>query len=341
MGDAPLTLHPAPSTGNVWHDLHGRAHTYLRISVTDRCNLRCRYCMPAEGLEWLPRDEILSFEEITRLAGVFYDRGVRKIRFTGGEPTMRRDLPRLVAMVRDRCPDASLHMTTNGLALERDVTALREAGLAGLNVSLDSLDAATFAAITRRDRFAETWAGIEAAYAMGYRPLKLNCVVLRGMNDHEAPAFVELTRERAFDVRFLEYMPYGRANRLQPEYVSGEEIRARIEAAGHRLEPVLWDGGPARSWRVPGHAGTIGFITAVSHHFCGTCNRLRLTADGFFVHCLYGEKRLNLRDPLRDGAEDDELAAAIQQELDRKWAAHPDLTAGRIPVLGTMSQIGG
>jgi cyclic pyranopterin phosphate synthase len=332
---------PASSLGGVWRDSHGRTHTYLRISVTDRCNLRCRYCMPAEGLEWLPRAEILSFEEITRLAGIFHDRGARKIRFTGGEPTARKDLPRLVAMVRERCYEAVLHMTTNGLTLHRDAAALKEAGLQGLNVSLDSLDRATFAAIARRDRFAETWAGIEAAYALGFRPLKLNCVVLRGTNDHEAPAFVGLTRDRDFDVRFLEYMPYGHANTLQPEYVAGEEIRRRIEDAGYRLEPLRWDGGPARCYRVPGHQGRVGFITAVSHHFCGACNRLRLTADGYFVNCLYGEKRLNLRDPLRAGAGDDELADLIQSELDRKWAAHPDLAQGAIPVLGTMSQIGG
>jgi molybdenum cofactor biosynthesis protein A len=331
----------AATLEGVWHDLHGRPHTYLRISVTDRCNLRCRYCMPAEGLEWLPRQEILSFEEITRLAGVFHSRGVSKIRFTGGEPTVRKDLPVLVAMVRERCPSATLHMTTNGLTLRRDAAALKQAGLSGLNVSLDSLDPATFAAISRRDRFAETWAGIETAYELGFRPLKLNCVVLKGANDHEAPAFVALTRDRDFDVRFLEYMPYGHANTLQPEYVSGEEIRRRIEEAGYILEPLDWDGGPARSYRVPGYRGRVGFITAVSHHFCGACNRLRLTADGYFVNCLYGEKRLNLRDPLRSGADDDELAELIQSELDSKWAAHPDLAEGEIPVLGTMSQIGG
>ncbi len=324
-----------------WVDPHRRRHDYLRISVTDRCNLRCRYCMPAEGLEWLPREEILSFEEIVRLAGVFHDRGVRKIRFTGGEPTVRRDLPRLVAMVRERCPEAGLYMTTNALLLGRDVGALREAGLSGLNISLDSLDPGTFQRITRRDRFAETWAGIEAAYESGYRPLKINCVVLRGLNDHEAPAFVELTRDRAFDVRFLEYMPYGVQNRLQPEYVSGAETRQGIEAAGHRLETLPWDGGPSRPYRVPGFAGTVGFITAVSHHFCGDCNRLRLTADGYFVNCLYGPKRADLKPVLRGGGSDDDLAAAIQEELDRKWAAHPDLTDGLIPVLGTMSQIGG
>ncbi len=337
----PETARPAPSPGGRWQDLHGRAHTYLRISVTDRCNLRCRYCMPEEGLEWLPRDEILSFEELARLAGVFHDRGVTKIRFTGGEPTLRRELPRLVAMVGERCPEASLHMTTNALTLSRDAAAYRAAGLAGLNVSLDSLDPAVFRAITRRDRFHQAWAGTMAAYEMGYRPLKLNCVVLRGLNDREAPAFVELTRDRELDVRFLEYMPYGHANSLQPEYVPGEETFARIVEAGYELLRVEWDGGPARSWRVPGFAGSVGFITAVSHHFCGTCNRLRLTADGYFVHCLYGEKRLCLREPLRAGASDDELAGLIQQELDRKWAAHPDLTTGEIPVLGTMSQIGG
>ena len=244
-------------------------------------------------------------------------------------------------MIRERCPRASLHMTTNALLLARQAEALAAAGLRGLNVSLDSLDPETFARMTRRDRFAETWEGIQAAWGMGFRPLKLNCVVLRGLNDAEAPAFVELTRSREIDVRFLEYMPYGQLNELQPEYVPGDETRDRIEAAGYRLVPVEWDGGPARSWRVPGFRGTVGFITAVSHHFCGRCNRLRLTADGYFVNCLYGEKRANLRDSLREGATDGELASIVQAELDRKWAAHPDLTAGAIPVLGTMSQIGG
>jgi molybdenum cofactor biosynthesis protein A len=297
--------------------------------------------MPEEGVEWMPRADLLTFEEIARLAGIFYERGVRKIRFTGGEPTVRRDLPRLVAMVRDRCPEAVLAMTTNGMTLAREAGLLRRAGLSSLNVSLDSLDPATFAAITRKDRFGQVWDGIEAAGEVGFRPLKINCVVLRGLNDHEVPDFVALTRDRDLDVRFLEYMPYGNANTLQPQYVSGEAIRARIESAGYRLEALPWDGGPARPWRVPGHVGTVGFITAVSHHFCGSCNRLRLTADGYFVNCLYGEKRMSLREPLREGATDEELAALIQLELDRKWAAHPDLAAGEIPVLGTMSQIGG
>lgn len=322
-------------------DRHDRIHDYLRISVTDRCNLRCRYCMPADGLEWLDREEILSFEEVTRLAGVFYDRGVRKIRLTGGEPTLRRDFVRLVAMLDERCPEASLHMTTNALRLAEHAVALKEAGLDGLNISLDTLDGETFRHITRRDRLEPTWDGIETAYELGYRPLKLNCVVMRGVNESEAPRFVELTRERAFDVRFLEYMPYGQLNHLQPEYVSGDETRERIEAAGYELEPLPWDGGPSRPYRARGHVGTVGLITAVSHHFCDRCNRLRLTADGYFVNCLYGPKRADLKPALRRGASDAELAALIAAELDRKWAAHPDLTSGTIPVLGTMSQIGG
>ena len=297
--------------------------------------------MPEEGVEWVERDEILSFEEITRLAGIFHDRGVTKIRFTGGEPLARRDLPALVAMIHGRCPDAALHMTTNAVHLDRHVRSLRSAGLDGLNVSLDSLDAETFAAMTRRDRYASARRGIEAAWESGFRPLKVNCVVLRGVNDHEAPDFVALTRERPIEVRFLEYMPYGEANTLQPEYVSGEEIRERIEAAGYALEPLAWDGGPARPYRAPGHAGTVGFITAVSHHFCDACDRLRLTADGFFVNCLYGPKRCDLKPLLRGGASDSEIASAIQSELELKWEAHPDLTSGEIPVLGTMSQIGG
>jgi cyclic pyranopterin phosphate synthase len=327
--------------GAPWTDRHGRIHDYLRISVTDRCNLRCRYCMPREGLPWLPREELLTFEEIARLAGVFHDRGVRKIRITGGEPTVRRELPRLVAMLRERCPGASLHMTSNALLLGRFARDLYHAGLRGLNLSLDSLDRESFHRITRRDFLRETLQGIDAAYDLGFRPLKINCVVMGGVNDREAPAFVKLARDREIDVRFLEYMPYGNLNVLQPEYVPGEEIRRRIVAAGYELEPLPWDGGPARPYRVPGHAGTIGFITAVSHHFCGRCNRLRLTADGYFVNCLYGEKRANLRDPLRQGGTDAELAGIVRTELDRKWAAHPDLTAGAIPVLGTMSQIGG
>lgn len=327
--------------GAPWVDRHGRIHDYLRISVTDRCNLRCRYCMPAEGLPWLPREDLLTFEEITRLAGIFHERGVRKIRITGGEPTVRRELPRLVAMLRERCGGASLHMTSNALLLGRFARDLYGAGLRGLNLSLDSLDRETFHRITRRDLLRETLQGIDAAYDLGFRPLKINCVVMRGVNEGEAAGFVELTRDREIDVRFLEYMPYGNLNVLQPEYVPGEEIRRRIEAAGYELEPLPWDGGPARPCRVPGHVGTVGFITAVSHHFCGRCNRLRLTADGYFVNCLYGDKRANLRDSLREGATDGELASIVQAELDRKWAAHPDLTAGAIPVLGTMSQIGG
>ncbi len=334
-------MSPTASPPSGWTDLHGRRHRYLRISVTDRCDLRCRYCMPAEGLDWLDRDEILSFEEVTRLAGLFHDRGVDKIRFTGGEPLARRDLPALIGMIHGRCPEARLHMTTNATRLARHARELRAAGLEGLNVSLDSLDPDTFAAVTRRDRFAGTWAGIEAAWEMGFRPLKINCVVLRGTNDHEVAAFVELTRERAIEVRFLEYMPYGHVNELQPEYVSGGEVRERIEAAGYELEPLEWDGGPARPWRVPGFAGTVGLITAVSHHFCGSCDRLRLTADGFFVNCLYGSKRCDLKPLLRGGASDQEIAAAIDAELSLKWAAHPDLAAGEIPVLGAMAQIGG
>ncbi len=328
--------HPRP-----WIDSHDRRHRYLRISVTDRCNLRCAYCMPEEGMEWLAREEILSFEEITRLAGIFHDRGVDKIRFTGGEPLARKDLPALVAMIHGRCPDASLHMTTNAVHLDRHARALRSAGLDGVNVSLDSLDAETFARMTRRDRYAQARRGIETAWDAGFRPLKINCVVLAGMNDGEAPDFVELTKDREIHVRFLEYMPYGEANTLQDEYVSGAEIRDRIEAAGYRLEPLDWDGGPARPYRVPGHAGTVGFITAVSHHFCDECDRLRLTADGFFVNCLYGPKQCDLKPLLRGGGSDSEIASLIQAELDRKWAAHPDLTSGEIPVLGTMSQIGG
>ncbi|MDX1623696.1 MAG: GTP 3',8-cyclase MoaA [Gemmatimonadota bacterium] len=324
-----------------WIDGHGRAHVYLRISVTDRCNLRCRYCMPEEGLEWVEREEILAFEEVVRLAGIFHDRGVEKIRFTGGEPLARKDLPTLVAMVHGRCPRASLHMTTNAVHLDRHVRALRSAGLEGLNVSLDSLDPDTYAEIVRRDRFESAWRGIEAAKKLGFEPLKINCVVLRGVNDREVADFVALTRDRDIEVRFLEYMPYGDANTLQPEYVSGEETRERIEAAGYRLERLPYEGGPARTYRVPGHAGTVGFITSVSHHFCDDCDRLRLTADGHFVNCLYGPKRCDLKPLLRGGASDEEIAAAIQEELNRKWAEHPDLTDGEIPVLGTMSQIGG
>jgi len=330
-----------PPESAFWTDRHDRVHTYLRISVTDRCNLRCRYCMPAEGLEWIEREDVLSYEEITRLAGIFHDRGVTKIRFTGGEPLARRDVPALVGMVHGRCPDASLHMTTNAVLLGRHARALRASGLEGLNISLDSLDPDTFAEIVRRDRLGETLEGIETAWDLGFRPIKINCVVLRGINLDEVADFVELTRDRPLDVRFLEYMPYGHANELQPEYVSGEEIRERIESAGYALEPLPWDGGPARPFRVPGHAGSLGFITAVSHHFCDSCNRLRLTADGYFVNCLYGEKRLDLKPLLRGDASDDAIAAAILGELEAKWEAHPDLTRGEIPVLGSMSQIGG
>jgi GTP 3',8-cyclase len=322
-------------------DTFGRIADDLRISVTDRCNFRCTYCMPAEGLQWLPREEILRFEEIDRLAGIFRDLGVRSLKLTGGEPTVRAELPKLVAMLRTTAPDADMSMTTNGILLERLAVPLAEAGLDRVSVSCDSLLRHRFAEMTRRDALEKVHAGIAAAVAAGLTPLKINCVVIAGQNDDEAVEFARYARETGHEVRFIEYMPLDADNSWERDkVVPAAHILQRIDSEF----PLVSEHGPepATTFRfADGAPGAIGVIASVTEPFCDTCNRLRLTSDGQFRSCLFSLDEVNLRDPTRAGATDSELEALIRDAVWRKWEGHrinhPDFVRpGR-----SMSMIGG
>jgi len=341
----PITLYPAAVTEGGAHaarDAFGRAMTYLRISLTDRCNFRCLYCMPAVGMKFQPRDEHLTDDELLRLVGLFAKLGVTKLRLTGGEPTVR---PRLVELVRGMkaVPGIEeLSMTTNALLLSRIAEPLKDAGLDRVNVSIDTLDPDKFKLMTRGGRLDLVWAGIEAADAVGLRPIKLNSVVVRGQNDHEVGTLAELTVERPWQVRFLEIMPLEGVGDVHDQgLVTGEETLARLEARFGPLDPVETDpSDPARLWRIRGAAGTVGFISPVSAPFRAACNRVRLTADGKLRLCLLRPDEADLRDLLRSGADDEALERRMRVAVWRKPWGHGLGEGERVTVRG-MSQIGG
>ncbi len=306
-------------------DRFSRRHDYLRISVTDRCNLRCVYCMPAEGVVWRERAEILRYEEIARLAAIFVRHGVRKIRLTGGEPTVRRELPRLIGRLRELPGLATLLMSTNGVLLASQAAAYRQAGLDGLNISLDTLRPERFAQMTLRDNHADVLAGIAAALAAGFTSLKVNVVIMRGVNDDELVAFAEFAAAHPLEVRFIEFMPFDRNDWSAGRLVPYAEMRRRIEAT-FRLEQL--DPGPnavAKEFAIAGGLGRLGFVTSMTENFCAGCNRLRLTADGKMKNCLFSTGETDLRGPLRAGATDAELTALIGQCVLGKWAGHPPM----------------
>ncbi|MGH2792804.1 MAG: GTP 3',8-cyclase MoaA [Actinomycetota bacterium] len=324
-------------------DRFGRVATDVRISVTDRCNLRCTYCMPAEGLQWLPKAEILSYEEIARLARLFHSLGVRTIRLTGGEPTVRRDLPDLVRMLRAEAPEADISMTTNGLVLDELATPLKEAGLDRINVSVDSLLRHRFAEMTRRDALERVMTGLRAADAAGLSPIKLNCVVVNGTNDDEVADFAAFARETGYDVRFIEYMPLDADHGWErAKVMPSREVLARI---GERFPLVAIehdDPSPATSYRfADGAPGTVGVIASVTEPFCDACDRMRLTADGQFRSCLFALEETNLRDPLRAGVPDAELEKLIRGAMWEKWAGHRINHPDFVQPVRSMSAIGG
>ena len=335
-------------------DPFGRTIRDLRISVTDRCNFRCTYCMPAEGMVWLPKSEILTFEEIERLARVFVTRyGVDGIRLTGGEPTVRAHLPVLIAKLAAlRVPSDSnsplaggpidLALTTNGATLTNCVDELRAAGLNRINISLDSLDRAKFERMTRRDELDRVLAGIEAATRAGFSSVKINSVVERGVNDDELLDLAEFGRRLGVEVRFIEFMPLDAEGHWVSDKVVGQdEIVARIGAV-HPLESVPARGAaPADRWRYLDGGGTVGVIPSVTKPFCGDCDRVRLTADGQFRTCLFATTEFDLRALLRDGADDDALAAEIERAVGTKWAGHQINQVNFIRPRRSMSQIGG
>jgi cyclic pyranopterin phosphate synthase len=278
----------------------------LRISVTDRCNFRCVYCMPEDKIDWVPRDTLLTFEEIVEVARAALGHGITLFKLTGGEPLVRHDLPRLVAMLRAVPGVRELSMTTNGALLDQYAVALKAAGLGRLTVSLDTLDREKFRAITRGADIDAVWRGIRAAVAAGFKHPKINCVTMRGINDDEFADFAALTRETDLTVRFIEYMPLGRTalgGEYEARFISEQEIRERIVRRLGPLEPASKDSGfgPANVWRLRGAAGRIGFISAMSKPFCATCNRLRLTAEGQLRSCLFDGGEVELGPILREG----------------------------------------
>jgi len=296
-------------------DNHHRRLTYLRLSVIDRCNLRCRYCMPPQGPPLLPHREILTYEEMLRLVGLFVDRGVNKIRVTGGEPLLRRGLLDFLSRLQQAAPGVELCLTTNGLLLADMATDLRAAGISRVNVSLDSLDRRRFQDITRRDALDRVREGIDAALATGFDPVKINMVPLAGVNDDEIADFGRLSLERPLVVRFIEFMPVGDRSGWRPDMVvSTQEVMRRLAPLG-RLEPIDPGpgDGPARRFRIEGAPGEVGFISAMTDHFCQTCNRLRLTAEGRLRPCLLSDTEIDLKTPLRSGLTDAELADLLTQ----------------------------
>lgn len=280
-------------------DTHGRQTTYLRLAVTDRCNLRCRYCMPAEGIAFAPKDDLLTFEEILFLADVLAELGVTKVRLTGGEPLARRDISTLIEGLGQRFPEMA--MTTNGILLPPLLEELTSYGLRHFNLSLDTLQSERFAAITRRDQFGGTWAALEALLARGIKT-KINIVVLKGQNDDELVDFVALTKDKALDVRFIEAMPFNDDDGNHHLFLSAAEIRQKIEQAYPDLAPEQGEAhSSSLSYRVPGFKGNVGIIPAYTRSLCGSCNRLRLTPKGTLLNCLYSTRGLELRPLLRQG----------------------------------------
>lgn len=325
------------------HDGFSRPITYLRVSVTDKCNLRCVYCMPESGLPWLQRDELLRYEEVAEIVRAAASVGVSAIRLTGGEPLVRRDLHRLVSAIAAIQGIEDIALSTNGLLLEEQLPALRAAGLRRVNVSLDTLRDDRFAAIARRPGLDKVLRGIDAAIAAGMRPVKLNCVVMRGVNDDEIADFAELTRDRALVVRFIEVMPVHDNARLQSEtYVSSEEILERIAALGARLPAAVDRGnGPARYVAFPGAAGAVGVISPLSHDYCERCNRVRLTADGRLRLCLFGDHAVDLRTPLRSGADSGTLAELLRSAMLIKPERHHLRLGEPASRMRAFSEIGG
>lgn len=350
------------------HDPFNRRIDYLRVSITDRCNFRCVYCMPEQGFPATPKIENLTFEEIARLVKIGAALGITKVRLTGGEPLLRKELPELVREIASFPGIEDLSCTTNGYMLEELSPILVESGLHRVNVSLDTLRPDRFTAIARRGSLEKVMAGIDAAFATGLAPVKVNCVLIKGVNEDEVADFARLTLERELHVRFIELMPMRWNLDEQPSYsvgasglvqlhqtagdmlsdsemrrmfLSATDARTRIEAElGPMEDAEVRTNGPARSYRVPGALGSVGFISQITHDFCSKCNRLRLTHDGFLRPCLMSDGELDLRTPMRAGATDEDLAALFLHVVEHKPERHY-LAEGQKVVGRGMSQIGG
>jgi cyclic pyranopterin phosphate synthase len=327
-------------------DAYNRPISYLRISVTDRCNLRCVYCMPPQGVPRRPHEEILRYEEIETVVRAAAEMGITKVRLTGGEPLVRPGVVDLVRMLARVHGIDDLAMTTNGILLGNYAQALARAGLRRVNVSLDTLRPERFERITRCGRLEDALAGMKAAREAGLEPIKINTVFMRGINDGEAVDFARKTIEPGWHVRFIELMPLGNTatvvNNWQNRGVPAQEIRKQIETVFGKLIPakISVGNGPARYYRLPGAKGTIGFITPISEHFCYQCNRLRLTADGHLRPCLLSDYEIDLRTPLRNDADEEQIKTLILQAIENKPLRH-HLAECETPEGRGMSEIGG
>ncbi|XP_039302719.1 molybdenum cofactor biosynthesis protein 1 [Solenopsis invicta] len=305
-------------------DTFGRVHTYLRISLTERCNLRCTYCMPAEGVKLTKKEGILKTNEIIQIADLFVKEGVRKIRLTGGEPTVRKDIIDIVGQLKQLKDLEQVAITTNGLTLTRQLPALQKAGLDALNISLDTLKEERFELFTRRKGWARVMASIDLAVQLGYNPVKVNCVIMRGRNDDEIIDFINFTKDRPIDVRFIEYMPFQGNEWKENKMVPFDEMKAIIRKKYPEFQALPnQPNDTSKAYHVPGFVGQVGFITSMSQHFCDSCNRLRITADGNLKVCLFeGKGEVSLRDALRNGTSEDALKNLIRGAVARKQKQH-------------------
>ena len=321
-------------------DLFGRVHRDFRISVTDRCNFRCQYCMPEEGLDWLKREELLTFEEITRLTKILVENyGIHSVRLTGGEPTLRANLSDLISMLSELPIEIAL--TTNGITLEKNAHILRSAGLDRINISIDSLNAERFKEITLRDEMQKVITGIEASVEAGLLPVKINVVVMRGINDDEIIDFAKFGRERSVIVRFIEFMPLDAdENWSTSSVVSLEEIFSTINSV-YPLETVKRSNAPASRFRYIDGQGEIGIVASVSQKFCSTCDRIRVTADGQFRNCLFSNEEFDLKEAFRSGTSDKEICELLETAVLAKREGHGIGNVDFIRPARSMSQIGG
>ena len=325
-------------------DPYNRTLNYLRISLTDRCNLRCVYCMPEQGVPKLFHDDILTYEELLRLARLSVRLGIEKIRLTGGEPLVRKNILGFISSLRKIPGIRDISLTTNGVLLAEQAQALWEAGVKRINISLDTLNPKKYAEITRYDFFDRVWEGIQEAQRVGFSPIKINVVALKGINDDEILSFGRLSYEKPYHIRFIEFMPVGQENGWKTErFLSMEEILLTLQTLGP-LSPINGHGldGPAKRMAYEGAAGEIGLISPISEHFCPTCNRLRLTAEGRLRVCIFSDNESDLRTPLRQGASDEVLEAVIQEAISQKPKEHPvELSPLTRKCQRQMSKIGG
>ncbi|WP_067465681.1 GTP 3',8-cyclase MoaA [Actinomadura macra] len=326
-------------------DTFGRTATDLRVSLTDRCNLRCSYCMPPEGLDWLPKPELLTDDEVLRLVGIgVRDLGITEVRYTGGEPLLRRGLPGIVQATAALAPRPQVSLTTNGIGLDRLAAPLADAGLDRVNVSLDTLDAATFKRLAHRDRLGDVLAGLAAARAAGLAPVKINAVLMRGINDHEAVPLLRYCLEHGYRLRFIEQMPLDAQHGWKrDDMITADEILDRLSAAFTLTpdEAHARGSAPAETFLIDGGPATVGVIGSVTRPFCGACDRVRLTADGQIRNCLFATEESNLRDALRGGAADTVLADRWRAAVRAKRAGHGIDDPSFLQPSRPMSAIGG